>query len=241
MEHCTNDRLRYGMKRPYSGRRNRPCTWWIAAIIVVLLAGCAPAQYTVNMKYVPTGTTRVIESSPQPFAVTVAAFEDRRNIKDKMNIGRVIKSNGAVVPVWPKFVEPARAVSVPIKDFLMMMGFSVSSLSPAWDLKEGSIRKEWGPLLIGGSIDELEVVSEDSLTTTKYQAKAKITIIFADARTSRIFHSVTTESSSSLSHVMLTEEKLEEQINTAISGAIDKVIDAKVIKNIIREALERTP
>src|SRR3989304_9274859 len=107
MEYCNDNRRKYGIKRPCLRRKTRLCAGWIAATIIMLLAGCAPTLYSVNMKYVPTGSTRVIESSAQPFAVTVATFEDRRNIKEKMNIGRGVKRNGEVGPVWPKFGEPS--------------------------------------------------------------------------------------------------------------------------------------
>jgi len=206
------------------------------ALCLLLLAGCSPALYSVDMKYVPSRVMPRTEGTGEIITVTVAAFEDRRKIDDKMIIGWVVKSDGERIPVLPKFVKPSVAVTSPLKDFLARAGYRISPESPVWDLKEESIRKEWGSILIGGSIDELEVICRDSLTVKKYSAKVKITVVFADAQKGKIFYTVTSGSDVSLEHVLFSEERLEEQINAALSDAIEKIFEGKEIGAKIREA-----
>jgi len=206
------------------------------ALCLLLLAGCSPALYSVDMKYVPSRVMPRAEGTGEIITVTVAAFEDRRKIDDKMIIGWVVKSDGERIPVLPKFVKPSVAVTSPLKDFLARAGYRISPESPVWDLKEESIRKEWGSILIGGSIDELEVICEDSLTVEKYSAKAKITALFANAQTGKVFYKVTTQSGVSLEHVLFSEERIEQQINAALSDAIEKIFEGRDVAAKIREA-----
>jgi len=206
------------------------------ALCLLLLAGCSPALYSVDMKYVPSRVMPRTEGTGEIITVTVAAFEDRRKIDDKMIIGWVVKSDGERIPVLPKFVKPSVAVTSPLKDFLARAGYRISPESPVWDLKEESIRKEWGSILIGGSIDELEVICEDSLTVEKYSAKAKITALFANAQTGKVFYKVTTQSGVSLEHVLFSEERIEQQINAALSDAIEKIFEGPDVAAKIREA-----
>lgn len=209
---------------------------FVLALCLMMLAGCAPALYSVDMKYVPSRVMPRIEGTGQIITVTVTAFEDQRKIEDKMLIGWVVESDGRRIPVLPKFVKPSMAVTSPLKDFLVRAGYRISPETPAWDLKEGSIRKEWGSIVIGGSIDELEVICRDSLTVKKYSAKAKITALFANAQTGKIFYKVTTQSAVSLDHVLFSEERIEQQINAALSDAIEKLFEGKEIAAKIREA-----
>jgi hypothetical protein len=212
-----------------------------AAIAVIMLVGCAPTLYSVNMRYVPSRGVSTFERLTRPISVTVANFEDLRQVKDRTYIGRVVKSNGEEVPVFPKFVKPSQAVTTPVKDLLRNAGYWVSPNSPTWDLKEATIKKEWERILIGGSIDDLEVVCIDSMTRDNYTAKAKITALFADTSSGKIFFRMTTESSVSLEHVLLSEEKLEQQLNTALSDAIEKIFESSKVSDVIRKVIEQKP
>jgi uncharacterized lipoprotein YajG len=212
---------------------------FVPALCLLMLAGCAPALYSVDMKYVPTRAMPRAEGTGEIITVTVAAFEDQRKIDDKMVIGWVVKSDGARIPVLPKFVKPSVAVTSPLKDFLVRAGYRISPENPVWDLKEESIRKEWGSILIGGSIDELEVICRDSLTVKKYSANAKITALFANAQSGKVFYKVTTQSAVSLEHVLFSEERIEQQINAALSDAIEKIFEGKDLAAKIREAAKK--
>ena len=221
-----------GMKRRYS-RLVLGCKIWSMVFVVALLAGCTPFLYSVDMKYVPTRTFSKAPGVDGPIVVTVATFQDSRKIEDKMLIGRVIKAGGKRLPVLPKYVKPSNAVTVPVKEFFRLAGYRVATESPAWDLQESSINKGWGPILVGGSIDELDITCQDSFTITKYTAKVKLTIYFADTLKGKIFHKVTTESSVSLDHILFSEERMEQQLNAALSNAIDKMFEGRDVANII--------
>jgi hypothetical protein len=229
----------YGMKRLHS-RIVSGYQIWCVVFAATLLVGCAPGMYSVDMKYVPARSSPKAKGVTQPTALTVAAFQDVRKIKDNMMIGRVIKSNGKQIPVLPKFVTPSKAVTEPIKGFLRQAGYRVATASPVWDLQESSINQGWGPILVGGSIDDLDIVCQESLTM-KYTAKVKLTVYFADTLKGKIFHTVTTDSSASFEHVLFSEERLEKQINAALSDAIEKMFEGRDIRDIINEGTKQNP
>jgi hypothetical protein len=210
-------------------------SWMV--VMAAVLVGCAPTLYSVDMKYVPTRSFPKAQGATQPIALTIAVFQDMRPIPDKIVIGRVIKSNGEEIRILPKFVWPSQALTEPIKEFFRQAGYKVTAESPVWDLQESGINKGWEPILVGGSIDALEVVCQSSLTVMKYSAKVKLTMYFADTLRGKIFHTLTTESSVSLDHVLFSEEKLEQQLNTALSGAIEKFFEGRDIINIINEGI----
>ena len=206
-----------------------------AVFLITWLAGCAPTLYSVDLRYIPTPTSPKIQAAKQPVGLTVAVFQDLRKVADNIQIGRVIKSTGEVVPVLPKFVRPPQAVTEPIKTYFRQAGYRVAAESPAWDLKEGNINKGWEAILIGGSIDELDILCENSLTLTKYKARVKLTLYFANTLKGKIFHTLTAESSTSLDHILFTEGKMEDELNTALAGAIEKLFEGRNIAAIIDE------
>jgi hypothetical protein len=200
-----------------------------AVFMFAVIWGCAPALYSVDMRYVPTRPIPEMKGSEKKIKITVAAFEDIRTISDTTLIGRVIKPDKRSIPVLPKYVRPPMAVASALKDILQKAGYQVDPDTPRWDLREESIRSEWAPILVGGSIDELEVICEDKMTIKKYGAKAKITVLLANTETKKIFYKVSARSSVSLEHILFSEERLEEQINTALSDAIEKIFEGNEI------------
>ncbi len=131
-------------------------------------------------------------------------------MEDTLLIGRVIKSDGTSIPILPRYVKPTDAVAAALRELLFKSGYAVSPDRPAWDLKETTIRPEWGTILVGGTIDELDVTCLETFTMKRYSAKARVTLIFADVQKKRIFYRVTSESSSSLDHIFFSEEKTGE-------------------------------
>ena len=125
------------------------------------------------------------------------------------------------------------------RELLFKSGYTISPGRPAWDLNEAAIRPEWGTILIGGTIDDLDVTCLDNLTMKRYSAKVRVTLVFADVRNKRIFYKVTSESSSSLDHIVFSEEKLESQINGALSDAMEKAIEVQETGRQIREAFKQ--
>ena len=201
----------------------------VAVFTCAVIWGCTPALYSVDMRYVPTKSIPEMKGSDKKIKITVAAFEDIRAISDTTIIGRVIKPDTQNIPILPKYVRPPVAVASALKDILKKAGYQVDPDTPRWNLKEESIHSEWAPILIGGSIDELEVICEDKMTIKKYGAKAKITVLLANTETKKIFYKVSARSSVSLEHILFSEERLEEQINTALSDAIEKIFEGNEI------------
>ena len=210
-----------------------------ACLLAAFLASCAPARiYNVDMRYVPTKTIKAAVTDGRKYSLTVAAFTDRRKIDDTIRIGRVIQSDGTPIPVLPRYVKPTDAVSAALRSLLFQAGYAVSPDRPEWDLAEASILPVWGTLLVGGSIDELDVTCVEQLTMKRYSAKARITLQFADVQKKRIFYRITSESSSSLDHILFSEERLEEQINGVLSDALEKALAGPETGRQIREALK---
>ncbi|MBU2055136.1 MAG: hypothetical protein KKC25_09185 [Proteobacteria bacterium] len=204
-----------------------------------LASGCTPKLYSIDMRYQPT---KVVVPSPddgRKYSLTVASFLDRRKIDDPLLIGRVIKSDKSSIPILPKYVKATDAVATALRELLFKSGYAVSPYKPAWDLREETILPEWGTILVGGTIDELDVTCLDAIPRKRYTAKVKLTLVFTDVQKKRIFYRVTSESSSSLDHILFSEEKLESQINGVLSDAMEKAIEGPETGRQIREALKQ--
>ena len=210
---------------------------FVCLFLLVSMAGCAPKLYNVNMRYEPTKVIRPALTDGRKYSLTVALFIDQRKMEDTIMIGRVIQSNGTPIPILPRYVKPTDAVASALRELLFKAGYAVSPDRPAWDLSENAILPQWGTLLVGGTIDDLDVTCVETLTMKRYSAKARITLFFADVQKKRIFYRVTSESSSSLDHIIFSEEKLESQINGVLSDAMEKAIEGRETGRQIREAL----
>lgn len=211
----------------------------VGLFLLASLVGCTPKIYNVNMRYEPTKVIKPAVTDGRKYSLTVASFTDRRKIDDTIIIGRVIQSDGTPIPVLPRYVKPTDAVASALRELLFKAGYAVSPDRPAWDLTENGILPEWGTLLVGGTIDELDVTCVDTFTMKKYTAKARVTLLFADVQKKRIFYRVTSESSSSLDHILFSEDKLEGQINGVLSDAMEKAIEGRETGRQIREALQQ--
>ncbi len=232
-----------GIAAAYGKKGGAPGRGLIGTVVclslLLLVNGCAPALYSVNMRYEPTKVTQPAPNDGRKYSVTVAPFVDQRKMADTLLIGRVIKSDGETIPILPQYVKPPDAVASALRELLFKSGYLVSPDKPVWDLKEASIRPEWGTILIGGTIDDLDLTCLDNLTMKRYSAKVRVTLIFADVQKKRIFYRVTSESSSSLDHIIFSEEKLESQINGVLSDAMEKAIEGPETNRQIREALKQ--
>jgi hypothetical protein len=191
------------------------------------------------MRYQPTKAIASAVTDGRKFSLTVASFVDRRKMEDTLLIGRVVKSDGSSIPILPKYVKATDAVAATLRELLIQAGYGVSPEKAVWDLKEETIKPEWGTILVGGAIDDLDVTCVESLTMKKYTAKARITLLFADVQKKHIFYKVTSESSSSLDHIIFSEEKLESQINGVLSDAMEKALEGPETGRQIREALKQ--
>jgi hypothetical protein len=204
-----------------------------------ILGGCAPKLYNVNMRYEPTKVIPAAVTDGRKYSLTVASFIDQRKMDDPLLIGRVIKSDGTPIPILPRYVKPTDAVAAALRELLSKSGYTVAPDRPAWDLDEKTLKPEWGKILVGGTIDALDVTCIEMFTMKRYSAKVRVTLIFADVQAKRIFYRVVSESSSSLDHIITSEEKLESQINGVLSDAMEKAIEGPETGRQIQEALTK--
>jgi hypothetical protein len=226
-----------------TGKRGKAAVLRHAGMLACLLLlvfsafGCAPKIYSINMRYEPAKMIAPAVTDGRKFSLTVTSFIDRRKMEDTLLIGRVVHSDGSFIPILPKYVKASDAVAAALRELLIQSGYGVSPEKAEWDLQEGTIRPEWGTLLVGGAIDELDVTCLDKFPQKHYTAKTRVTLLFADVQKKRIFYRVTSESSSSLEHILFSEEKLESQINGVLSDAMEKALEGPETGRQIRDAL----
>ena len=203
------------------------------ALIILSLQACSPALYHVNLKYEPTEKFMKMEQGGPDFPITVAVVNDIRKVDDKLVLGTVTTVQGDLIPILPNYNKVNEAVTTSIRDYLSKVGYKISNNIPVWDLKEETISKDWGRILIGGNIDDLEIVCKKSIPVKTYQAKVHLSFVFANVPDKRIFYRSSIGSSSSLKDVSFSEELLEKQINAVLSDALEKMFnDPKMTKTI---------
>jgi hypothetical protein len=218
----------------------------IAALVLIALglgvSGCAAANlYSVNMRY--DAAQAVIpaylkaEEKMRDAIITVAEFTDSRQLDDKKIIGRVTERDDTKVLVFPKYVIPTKAVANGVKEYLKKAGYKVADKNVQWDLKEETVPKGSGKVIISGSIDELEVTCWRGVFSNSYKTKVKLTIVFADLAKGKILYKSKVESSSSRDDVSFSEEQLGERVSTALGDAIEKVFEEKAVAQKIKEAI----
>jgi hypothetical protein len=207
-----------------------------------VIIGCTSAGlYSVNIRYDAAGAD--IPSYLKPdnktsaVVIEVKEFTDTRKIEDKLVVGRVVESNGMKILVMPKYVKLTQAVSAGIKEYLTKAGYKVAVKIEPWDLKEESIPKGTGKIIIGGNIDELELICRKGFPSNSYKVVMKLTFIFADATKGKIFYKTTVESESSLEHVVFSEERMADQVNIALGGAIEKVFEDRKVAQMFKETI----
>ncbi len=91
------------------------------------------------------------------------------------------------------------------------------------------------PLVIGGSIDELEVICRNEGAGVQYNTRVKLHVVFADVQRKTILHTTTLENTATLKHLMCSGELMQEQINGALSMAIEKIAENGELDKIIAE------
>lgn len=210
----------------------------ISLFFLFFATGCTPTLYTVDLKYMTSVTAPSAAAGGKKFIMTVASFNDARPGGKDLLVGRVNTALGGPTPVIPKNMKPSAAVSTIVKDILVKSGYQVSVTMPAWNLQESDIRKEWGKILIGGNIDQLEVVCQNDFPIKTYESRARVTMVIADIQTGKIIHQVSTASRNSLEHVYFSEEMLGQQISSAITEAVAKAFESDALKEKIRNALK---
>jgi hypothetical protein len=205
-------------------------------VIIFNIAACAEvSKYAINIDYIPQKSVTHNNSAQKMFSITVATFNDVRTVADKAIIGKKVKSKNDKIIALATADNPARAVSSAFRYFLLRTGYSVDREMPEWDLRDQAINSTWGTLVIGGSIDELEVVCRSERAGVQYDSRVKLHVLFADVQRKKILHTTTLESIATLKHIKCSGEMMQEQINSALSLAIEKVAENGELDKVIAE------
>ena len=221
----------------------------IIAMVVLIAFGlgmtdCATAagyHYNADMRYEAAQAVIPVdlkaEGKARNAVITVAEFNDTRKLDDKKEIGRVRERDDSRNPIFPKDVMPTKAVADGIKAYLKKAGYKVADPIVQWDLKEGTMPKGKGKIIIGGNIEELEVTCWRGVFSNDYKSNLKMTIVFADLAKGKIIYKSKVESSSSKTDVSFSEKQLGGQLSAALGDAIEKVFKEKAVAQKLKEVL----
>ena len=204
-------------------------------ISTVMLSCAHVAEYPIALQYVAQKHVPQALSGLQKYSITVPVFTDARSTDNKAVIGKRAEGSGRDIAAQCAQGDPAAAVTEALRNFLTAAGYTVTGETLAWDLQENSISKSWGALVIGGSVEELDVVCDADQPATTYRATVKLRLVFADSQRGKILHTTTLESTSALKHFRCTRDGMQEQINSALSLALEKILDNSELDNALRE------
>lgn len=206
------------------------------------IIGCVASRlYSVNMNY-DAGKANIPaylknDDKGRNTLITITEFGDSRKVDEPMVIGRVVEKNGMKTLVLPKYTKPTQALANGIKRYLIKAGYKIAGLAGQWDLKEETMPKVDSKIIIGGNIEELELICRKGFPTDSYKATMKLTLVIADPAKGKILYRSSVESNTSLEHVSFSEARLEEQINIAMGDAIEKVFEDRNVAQKLKEAL----
>jgi hypothetical protein len=213
-------------------QRNLLCCLLISAVMM----SCAHvADYPISLQYTAQKHVPQAGNRLKKYSITVSGFTDARSTDNKAVIGKKNEGSDRGIAARCAQGDPAAAVTEALRNFLTGAGYTVTGEIPAWDLQENSISKSWGALVIGGSVEELDVVCDADQPATTYRATVTLRLYFADSQRGKILHTTTLESTSALKHFRCTQEGMQEQINNALSLALEKILDNSELDNALRE------
>jgi hypothetical protein len=210
-------------------------------ICCLYINGCANSLYSVNMYYDAGGANIPAylknDDKGRNTSITVAEFVDTRKVSDPIVIGRVVEKDGMKILVLPKYTKPTQAVTNGIKKYLLKAGYRISNDKRQWDLKEETMPKTDSNLIVGGSIDELELTCRRGFPTDSYKAEMRLTLVIADPAKKKILYRSSVETNTLLEHISFSEARLEEQINIALGDAIEKIFEDKKIAQKLKDSM----
>ncbi len=216
------------------------CLAVMGLLFCILISGCAQTLYSINMNY--NAETANIpaylkSNKEQKNEITLAGFADNRKVEDLMVIGYIVEKDGTKNLVFPKYTKPAQAVTSGIKKYLTKAGYKIDTVAGQWDLKEQTMPKSDNKLIIGGSIDDMEVICRKGFPTDSYTATIRLTLVLADPAKAKILYRSSVESKTSLEHVSFSEARLEEQANIALGDAIERNLEDKKFAQKLKEIM----
>jgi len=210
--------------------------------ISLMCVSCSSvSSYNVNIKYEPTKAVSRPDSDLSKVVFTVAEFNDSRKIDNRYIIGRVVDTKDREIPVITIQQEPSSSIAHALRDALYKANLTVAGDIPKWDLQEKGIKKEWGRIVIGGNIQQLEGVVKEGLTTKAYEAKANIKLMVGDVKKAQIFYIPTYESANTWTDISVSDEKIQKILNSVITTIIDRVISYKELWGKLSEIVKKDP
>jgi uncharacterized lipoprotein YajG len=212
---------------------------------IFIFSGCAgPSLYSINMYYdadeaaISINSANTVKNADTANSViSVAEFIDIRKIDDPLVIGHVVETDGMKVLVFPRNVRATKVISNGIKQYLKKSGYKVAEKIEQWNLKADNIPPGDSKVIIGGSIEDLEINCRKGSLTNSYISNIKLNIIFADASKGKILYESNVESSYSRENVLFSENILGEQADIVLADAIEKLFEDKVVAQKLKDAL----
>jgi len=201
-----------------------------------------PERYNINMIY--SGIDKAVipdllkaDGKTRNAAVYIAEFVDMRPVADKKRVGHVREIGDAKVPVFLKNDVPSRIIAHAVKDYLKKAGYNVADKIVQWDLKEGTLPKKGPKVVIGGSLDEMEVSCWTGVFSNDYKAIMKISLVVADAVKGTILHKSQVSVTVTKTDVTYSEALLGNQGDTALADAIGQLFEGKTVAQKLKAAL----
>ncbi|MBN2255187.1 MAG: hypothetical protein JW736_05740 [Deltaproteobacteria bacterium] len=205
------------------------------ALALTAISCAPPALYNVTVEYAAPPEAAGKPEASKNLTITVAKFNDLRNVEDTMVIGSVSQAGERPIPILPRFHMPSISVTRAVKDYLYSQKYIVAKGAPDWNLNSDTIAQEWGDMVIGGNIRAFELICSKERPIIKYKARVSLTAVFADVAKKEILFSVNVESSPSLDHVRFTEGKMAEVINDALAAAVNQIFENEQVSRRMRE------
>ena len=204
------------------------------ALAPALMSCAMSGNYRLNVQYVQQKAPLAADISMQQYVITAAQFNDERSVLDKSVIGKRVQADSSELKaVASQTALPTELVGIAIKAAFQKNDYTVYGRTPDWDGTERTIQKEWGNLVVGGFIEELEVVCNTGFLSAEYDTKVKLRVVFADVQHKRILYTTTLDSASSYKHFYFSQSRMEQEINNALSIAIEKMFDNNKVDEII--------
>lgn len=227
--------------------------WFILQILAVLIliifgaersgGAAVPGRYMMELQYDSAGAVIPdplrAEKQMRRVQISVAEFTDKRLVLNKKVIGWVKELDGSKVSVYPKGEPPVRVVAYGIGAYLKKAGYQVADNLVQWDLKEGSLPKGKSKVVIGGSIEEMEVSCWTGVFSNDYKTTLKLKLVIADAAKGKILYQGNVAIQTSRTDVSFSEGQLGQQAGAALAEAIEKIFEGKNVAEKMKEAFAR--
>lgn len=209
----------------------------LGSLIICLVVQACASQHTVALRYLPSEKQQQTDALLQPSLLCVAVFNDTRRTQDESTIGKHLSTDGEELPVYSRPLIPAYAVALGLRKYLFKNGYTVYGGIPFWDLDEQSIDPAWGTIVIGGDIQNIDVVCTSDFWRTNYTVTLKLMVAVADVRRKKIVYRTAVQSASDRSDFLFSEKHLEREINRNLSSAVESLFADKAFREALRDVV----